>query len=101
VATNNAAEYQALIFALKKAKALLGKTKAKQTEVAAYLDSELVVKQLNGEYKIENEKIQPLFIEAWNRRIDFKAVSIIYIPREKNRVADALVNEALDKRSAY
>jgi ribonuclease HI len=96
--TNNVAEYRALIFALKKAKALLGKAKAKQTVVEANLDSELVVRQLNGVYKIENEKIQPLFIEVWNLRLDFKNVSFVHVPREKNRVADLLVNEALDRK---
>ena len=61
-----------------------------------FADSELLVKQLNGEYKIEHSNIQPLFLELWNLTIDFKKVSFFAIPREKNREADRLVNEALD-----
>jgi len=56
-----------------------------------------VASQLNGEYKIEEEKLFPLFIKVWNLKIDFGEVKFKYIPREKNREADRLVNEALDK----
>ncbi|MDQ1283714.1 MAG: ribonuclease [Patescibacteria group bacterium] len=95
-ATNNVAEYAALIFGLKKLKALLGKNKTKQYEVECYLDSELVVKQLNHEYKLKEEYIQKNFIEIWNLMLDFGGVKFYHIPREKNKIADALVNEALD-----
>ncbi len=94
--TNNIAEYSAVVFALKKAKQLLGKTKAKLTEVDLRVDSELLVKQLNGLYKIENEGLQPLFIKIWNLKQDFKKVVFTHVPREKNREADRLVNKALD-----
>jgi ribonuclease HI len=94
--TNNEAEYQALIFALKKFKALFGKKLAKMTEIEVRSDSELLIKQLNGEYKILDPKIQPLFIMAWNLKLDFKKVKFKLIPREKNKEADRLVNEALD-----
>ncbi len=94
--TNNEAEYSAVIFALKKFKALFGKAIAETSDVEIRADSELVVKQLNGEYKLENEKIQKFFIEIWNLKIDFKSVKFRHIPREKNREADRLVNEALD-----
>jgi ribonuclease HI len=57
--TNNEAEYQAVIKALKKFKALFGKELAKNSEVEVRYDSELMVKQLNAEYKILDEKIQP------------------------------------------
>ena len=98
--TNNDAEYSAVIFALKKFKALFGKAIAETSEVEIRSDSELMVKQLNGEYKIENEKIQKFFIEIWNLKVDFKGVKFKAIPREKNREADRLVNEALDSNSA-
>ncbi|OGZ64796.1 MAG: hypothetical protein A3A98_02145 [Candidatus Staskawiczbacteria bacterium RIFCSPLOWO2_01_FULL_40_39] len=98
--TNNEAEYSAVIFALKKFKALFGKPIAKISEVEVRSDSELLVKQMNGEYKIENEKIQKFFIEIWNLKIDFKSIKFKAIPREKNREADRLVNEALDSNSA-
>ncbi len=94
--TNNIAEYKALVFALKKAKALLGKKKAKETEVACYMDSELLMKQLTGQYKIEDEDLQPLWLEIWNLKLDFKKVEFHHIPREKNKEADRMVNKALD-----
>lgn len=94
--TNNVAEYKAVIFALKKAKALLGKNKAKETEVLVNLDSELIFKQVIGEYKVLDKDMQPLFIEVWNLMQDFKKVEFKHIPREQNREADKMVNEALD-----
>ena len=97
-ATNNEAEYKALIFALKKFKALFGKKLAKSSEIEIRSDSELLTKQMRGEYKILNKKIQLLFLEAWNQKLDFKKVRFRLISREKNKEADKLVNEALDKK---
>ena len=94
--TNNDAEYMAVIFALKKFKALFGKKIAEVSEIEIRSDSELLVNQMNGKYKLENEKIQKFFIEIWNLKIDFKSVKFKAIPREKNKVADSMVNEALD-----
>ncbi|MEK7626724.1 MAG: ribonuclease HI family protein [Patescibacteria group bacterium] len=94
--TNNVAEYKAVIFGLKKAKSLLGGKKAAEAEIEVRADSELVVSQLNGDYKIKEDNLKPLFIDVWNLRQDFKSVSFIHIPREKNREADRLVNQALD-----
>ncbi len=94
--TNNDAEYQAVIFALKKFKSVFGKEIAKVSEVEVRSDSELLVNQMNGKYKLENEKIQKFFIEIWNLKIDFAAVKFKAIGREKNNQADALVNQALD-----
>ncbi len=96
--TNNEAEYQAVIFALKKVKALFGKEKASNSEIEINSDSQLIVKQLNGEYKIMDANIQPLFLKAWNLKIDFKNIKFKSIPREKNQEADRLVNEALDDK---
>jgi len=96
--TNNEAEYQAVIFALEKFKALFGKKLAKSTEIELKSDSELLIKQLNGEYKILDEKIQPLFLKIWNLRLDFKKLKFKLISREKNKEADRLVNEALDNQ---
>lgn len=95
-ATNNEAEYNAVIFALKKFKLLFGKQLAKNTEVEIRSDSELLVKQLNGKYKILDEKIQPLFLGIWNLRFDFKSVKFKSLGRDKNKEADRLANEALD-----
>ena len=94
--TNNVAEDKALIFALKKAKQLLGKTVAKQTELEIRMDSELMYKQIRGEYKILEPELQALFIEVWNLKQDFKKTELRKIPREENRDADKLVNQALD-----
>lgn len=97
--TNNEAEYKAVIFALKKFKAVFGKKLAKNSEVEIRSDSELLVKQLNAEYKILNENIQPLFLEIWNLKFDFKKLKFKQIPRDKNKEADRLANEALDAKS--
>jgi len=98
-ATNNEAEYQAVIFALKKFKALFGKKLSKNTEIELKSDSELLTKQLNGEYKIIEPNIQQLFITLWNLRLDFKRVKFKFISREKNKEADLLVNEILDSQN--
>jgi len=95
-ATNNEAEYEAVIFALQKAKALFGKQKAKNMEIEIRTDSEFLSKQLNGEYKILDRKIEQLFLKTWNLKIDFGKVVFKYIPRSENREADKLVNRALD-----
>lgn len=97
IKTNNEAEYEALIFGLKKVKDEIGKDKAKHVTVECRLDSELVVKQLNHEYKLKEKHIQELFLQVWNGMLEFKSVSFHHVPREKNKVADAVVNEVLDK----
>ena len=95
-ATNNEAEYRAVILALGKIKALFGKEGAKKMHVAMRLDSEFVVKQLSDVYKIEEERLFPFFIKARNLTLDFGRVTFTHIPREQNREADRLVNEVLD-----
>ncbi len=97
--TNNEAEYKAVIFALKKFKAVFGKKLAKNSEIEIRSDSELLVKQINAQYKILNENIQPLFLEIWNLKFDFKKLKFKQISRDKNKQADRLVNEALDAQS--
>lgn len=97
IATNNEAEYKAVIFALKKLRHLIGKKAVENQKIEIRMDSELVQRQLNGEYKIKEKELQLLFIEVWNLRLDFKNLKFIHIPREQNRLADKLVNEALDE----
>ena len=99
-ATNNQAEYQAVIFSLKKFKAVFGKAVAQSAEIEIRSDSELLVKQLTGKYKIMDEKIQPLFLEIWNLKIDFQKIGFTHIPRERNKEADKLVNQALDNEGS-
>lgn len=96
IATNNEAEYGAVVSALKKAKALFGKKACKEYVLEVRMDSQLAVRQLSGEYKIEAEKLFPLFIKIHNLKIDFDSVSFVHVPREKNKEADRMVNEALD-----
>jgi len=95
-ATNNEAEYKALIFALKKIKALFSKDKMKTAQIEIRMDSELIVSQLTHKYKIEDAKLQPLFLQAWNLLIDFGGYNFVSIPREQNSEADRLVNHALN-----
>ncbi|MGB2762479.1 MAG: ribonuclease HI family protein [Minisyncoccales bacterium] len=98
--TNNEAEYQAVIFALKKIKLLFGKKTAYNSEIEINSDSQLLVKQLNGEYKILEPNIQSLFLKVWNLKIDFKKIIFKSIPREQNKEADRLVNQALDAQTS-
>lgn len=98
--TNNEAEYNALIFALEKFKQIFGKKLAKNSEIELRSDSELLIKQLKGEYKILEPKIQSLFLKAWNLKIDFKKVNFKLVPRGKNKEADRLVNEVLNSQSS-
>lgn len=97
IATNNYAEYQAIVVALEKTKALVGKTNTKKYAVEIYLDSELAQKQLTGIYELKDEAIQKAFIKIWNLRIKFTSVDFIHIRRELNKQADALANQALDQ----
>ncbi len=89
VATNNVAEYSALIEALKKA------IEMGATEVQVFLDSELVVRQINGQYRVRHENIKPLYEKAISLLSSFKKFSVRHIPREQNRRADALSKEGI------
>lgn len=91
--TNNQAEYEAVIFALQKAKQL----KFKNIEIR--VDSELIGRQLLGEWKIKDPDLQPLFVKTWNLRLDYEKVDIKIIPREQNKKADRLVNRELDSKN--
>ncbi len=100
-ATNNEAEYRALI----KAFEVLPKSKwftehnGNGGEIVCRLDSQLVVEQVSGHYKVKQEHIKELFSKIENLSGDFKLdVKFIHVPREENRLADKLVNEALDEQ---
>ena len=96
--TNNDAEYQAVVFALIEIRSLTGKKKAKEKTVKCYMDSQLVVEQLNHRYKITHPTTQKHFLTIWNLTLDFKKVLFAHIPREKNKIADKMANIALDKK---
>jgi len=89
-ATNNIAEYTALIRGLKLA------TKYRPNHLICHLDSELVVKQLKGEYRVKMKTFTPLIESITELIKEFPTVSFVAIPREKNLRADRLLNEALD-----
>ena len=95
VHTNNQAEYNALIDALKFA------TADKVEEVICHLDSELVVKQLNGEYSVKNPELRKLWLTVRDLRLCFKKISFVNVPRSDPYItrADALVNHTLDEKS--
>ncbi|OGZ58823.1 MAG: hypothetical protein A3B96_00570, partial [Candidatus Spechtbacteria bacterium RIFCSPHIGHO2_02_FULL_43_15b] len=97
--TNNEAEYEAVIFALSKMKALLGSGKCKDINVLFKMDSDLAVNQLSGRWKIEGSTIVPLFVKIHNLRMNFGKVEFDHVPREQNKQADALVNQELDKHT--
>jgi ribonuclease HI len=93
-ATNNHAEYAALIEALRAAVELGA------GEVAVHADSELVVKQVKGEYRVKHPDLIPMHAEVMSLLSKFSGYVIKYVPRERNKEADALANEAIDKRLA-
>jgi ribonuclease HI len=89
VTTNNVAEYKALIAALQKA------IKLKATQVEVRADSELMIKQLNGRYKIKSIGLRPLYLESMQLLAKFEGVKLTHIHRELNTVADKLANDAV------
>ncbi|MGH2905294.1 MAG: reverse transcriptase-like protein [Solirubrobacterales bacterium] len=90
VATNNVAEYKALLLGLERAKEMGA------TEVEVVNDSELVQKQVNGQYKVKHPDMKPLYAEAINALAGFDDWAIRSVPRAQNKDADLLVNQALD-----
>ncbi|MBP9774029.1 MAG: ribonuclease HI family protein [Candidatus Peribacteraceae bacterium] len=92
IQTNNIAEYKALIAGLKMAQEF------QPNHLICHLDSELVVKQVNGEYRVKMVTFQPLIDEINRLKNQFKSVQVVYVPRAQNSRADALVNKALDGR---
>jgi ribonuclease HI len=91
--TNNVAEYHGLLLGLRRARALGA------TEVEVVNDSELVAKQLNGEYKVKHPAMRPLYEEARRELEGFEHWHVRSVRREHNAHADALVNQALDAAS--
>jgi ribonuclease HI len=89
--TNNVAEYRALLLALEEA------ARHTVSSITVHSDSELLVRQLRGEYKVKAEHLRPLHAEASRRLRVFPAVRILHVPREENRRADSLANLAIDQ----
>ena len=92
VMTNNMAEYSALVMALSEAKTM------GVSEVEVFADSELMVKQITGKYKVKSADLKPLYDEAYSLLKGFRRYKIVHVYREENSLADKLANEAIDRR---
>lgn len=90
-ATNNVAEYMALIFAMQEA------LMARADELDVFTDSELVARQYSGEYRIKEESLKQLATVVRHLAKGFKRVTVTHVPREQNKLADAQANRALDE----
>jgi ribonuclease HI len=88
--TNNQAEYRALLLGLKALE------RYRPSAVTVYLDSELVVNQMTGRYRVRDESLRPLYDEAQREARKLREVRFVHVPRAENHLADALANEALD-----
>lgn len=93
-ATNNVAEWTALCIGLEAA------AEKAVRRLAVRMDSELVVKQMRGEYRVKHETLQPLFRRARAMLARFEHVEIKHVPRKQNALADALVNHVLDQEAS-
>lgn len=91
--TNNQAEYQALIIGLEEV------VKLAPARLTIRMDSELIVKQLKGEYRVRNRNLMPLHGRARELIEQLAAVEVVHVPREENVHADRLANQAIDNRS--
>ena len=91
--TNNQAEYQALLAGLNRAQ------EEGVADLECFLDSELVVKQLKGEYRVKDQDLKPHFEAIKQLAAQLSSVSYTHVKREKNKEADKLVNQALDNTS--
>ncbi len=95
--TNNFAEYEAVILAFEKLVELAGTAHIAAIDVAVKMDSELVVKQMNGLYKIKHPDMKAQYTRLMQTAGAFKSVSFTHVPRSQNSDADALANEAMDR----
>lgn len=92
ITTNNQAEYKGIVAAIRRARELGAET------LEMRMDSELAVKQLNGEYRVKDPGLAGLYVLIHNEKIFFKHVTFKHVRREHNKEADAKVNEALDRQ---
>jgi len=95
IATNNVAEYSAIVEALTKAKSLIDNHN--QTTVSFFMDSKLAVEQLCGRYKIKNTNLRELILKIKILESEFKLITYRHVPREQNHEADSEANKVLDK----
>jgi ribonuclease HI len=90
--TNNVAEYTALKRALVECKSIGAR------EIKVYMDSELVVRQISGQYKVKNENLRIIFNEVKELMTGFSSVEASYVPRKDNSIADDLANKGIDEK---
>ena len=95
--TNNFAEYEAVILAFEELTKLVPSEERETTEVTVKLDSELIVKQMNGLYKVRHPALREQKARLAQVAAAFGTVSFTHVPREQNSDADALANEAMDR----
>lgn len=96
IATNNVAEYTAIVEALKWLK-----ENFPGNNLSFFLDSQLAASQLSGLYKVKNSKIRDFILEIRGLENSFSQITYNHVPREKNKIADSLVNIELDKQALY
>lgn len=96
--TNNVAEYKAVIFALKKTAELAGAGNEDRASLVIHTDSELIARQIQGEYKVKQPHLEVLKNEAVRLMRPFAEVQFVIVRREKNTIADSIVNDTLDNR---
>ena len=93
IATNNVAEYSALLKGLQKARSL------GVNNIEIFLDSELLVRQINGIYKVKNKNLIPLWVKAMNLLRDFDEYKVVHVRREMNKEADSLATQAVKRKN--
>lgn len=99
IATNNIAEYSALLAAWSW---ITDNKNIHSSPVEFYMDSELICSQMTGKYKIKNEKLKELFVKIKKMESEYSSpISYSHVRREKNKMADSLVNKALDTKLQY
>jgi ribonuclease HI len=95
--TNNFAEYEAVILAFQEIQKLVPESTRRETDVAVNMDSMLVVKQMQGEWKVKHPNMKPQHARLRTLEEQFRTVSFAHVYREENKDADALANEAMDR----
>ncbi len=100
VQTNNVAEYTAVILALQHLKSLLGADRSSEAHIDVKSDSELVVRQMQGIYKVKDAALKELFLNVQSSQRAFHSVTFHHVRREHNVEADRMVNEALDQQES-
>lgn len=96
-ATNNEAEYRAILSGMRKTREILGDIRAKGVVLECRMDSELAMRQLSGRYRVKHPNLRKFFEEIQREAKCFSRVRFVHVLREKNKEADAEVNRALDE----